>query len=308
MTAADPLTPQPRGPRVILASQYISPPRHEARERRRLAREHRYQRTARPDYKPTGTLTRSGGLGGGLIEYLATSGSGSSAPARGDITGQTNPFQSGQPFLFGPRNYRAPEPLFPGRALTREDPSHYQRPELMRPDRVDDPFLPFFTRRDERDPNYEAPRRAFDIRYHRQVVDYPTNEKPGSVVIDTRARFLYYVQDNGKAIRYGVGVGRPGFEWRGIKQVSAKKEWPDWRPPDEMLKRRPDLPVWMAGGLDNPLGARAIYLGSSLYRIHGSNEPGTIGQAVSSGCFRMKNEDVIDLYDRVKVGTKVVVI
>ena len=110
------------------------------------------------------------------------------------------------------------------------------------------------------------------------------------------------------ALRYGIGVGKPGFSWAGEKKVTAKKEWPDWTPPPEMLERRPDLPHFMAGGPENPLGARAMYLGSSLYRIHGSNEPWTIGQAVSSGCIRMRNEDVIDLYEKVKVGTKVVVI
>jgi lipoprotein-anchoring transpeptidase ErfK/SrfK len=154
----------------------------------------------------------------------------------------------------------------------------------------------------------EIARPGFDPRYAKQTVPYDGGEKPGTVVIDTRTRYLYLVQDGGKALRYGVGVGRPGFSWRGVKSVSAKKEWPDWRPPAEMLRRRPDLPVHMVGGPANPLGARAIYLGSSLYRIHGSNEPQTIGQAVSSGCFRMRNEDVIDLYQRVKVGTKVVVI
>ena len=121
-------------------------------------------------------------------------------------------------------------------------------------------------------------------------------------------RFLYLVEENGKALRYGIGVGRPGFTWAGVKQVSAKREWPDWRPPDDMLRRRPDLPRYMAGGPDNPLGARAMYLGDTLYRIHGSNEPWTIGTQVSSGCIRMRNEDVIDLYERVRVGTKVVVI
>ncbi|HEY5965624.1 MAG TPA: L,D-transpeptidase, partial [Xanthobacteraceae bacterium] len=127
-------------------------------------------------------------------------------------------------------------------------------------------------------------------------------------IIDTPERFLYLVQNNGTALRYGIGVGRPGFTWAGSKKVTAKKEWPDWTPPLDMLQRRPDLPNWMAGGPENPMGARALYLGSSLYRIHGSNEPWTIGQAVSSGCIRMRNEDVIDLYDRVRVGTKVVVI
>jgi lipoprotein-anchoring transpeptidase ErfK/SrfK len=144
--------------------------------------------------------------------------------------------------------------------------------------------------------------------YRRQVVDYPGDQTAGTIIIDTPKRFLYLVLEDGKALRYGIGVGRPGFTWAGVKQVSAKREWPDWRPPDEMLKRRPDLPRYMAGGPDNPLGARAMYLGNSLYRIHGSNEPWTIGTQVSSGCIRMRNEDVIDLYERVKIGTKVVVI
>ncbi|MCZ7658671.1 MAG: L,D-transpeptidase [Xanthobacteraceae bacterium] len=157
-------------------------------------------------------------------------------------------------------------------------------------------------------PTSEPARPAMDPRYLKQVVGYAGEEKPGTVIINTRERFLYLVQEDGKALRYGIGVGRPGFTWAGVKQVSAKREWPDWRPPDEMLKRRPDLPRYMPGGPDNPLGARAMYLGSSLYRIHGSNEPWTIGQAVSSGCIRMRNEDVIDLYERVKVGTKVIVI
>jgi lipoprotein-anchoring transpeptidase ErfK/SrfK len=115
-------------------------------------------------------------------------------------------------------------------------------------------------------------------------------------------------EDDGKALRYGIGVGRPGFTWAGVKEITAKREWPDWRPPSDMLQRRPDLPRYMPGGIDNPLGARAMYLGSTLYRIHGSNEPWTIGTNVSSGCIRMRNEDVTDLYGRVKVGTKVVVI
>jgi lipoprotein-anchoring transpeptidase ErfK/SrfK len=154
----------------------------------------------------------------------------------------------------------------------------------------------------------EPARASIDRKYLKQVVAYPGPEKPGTIIIDTPNRFLYFVQDNGTAVRYGIGVGRPGFTWAGVKSVSAKKEWPDWTPPPEMLQRRPDLPHFMAGGPENPLGARALYLGSSLYRIHGSNEPWTIGQAVSSGCIRMRNEDVIDLYSRVNIGTKVVVI
>jgi len=131
---------------------------------------------------------------------------------------------------------------------------------------------------------------------------------PGAIIIDTPNKFLYLIEDDGKALRYGIGVGRPGFLLAGVKTITAKREWPDWRPPTEMIARQPGLPRFMPGGIDNPLGARALYLGSSLYRIHGSNEPWTIGTNVSSGCIRMRNEDVIDLYQRVKVGTKVVVI
>jgi lipoprotein-anchoring transpeptidase ErfK/SrfK len=151
-------------------------------------------------------------------------------------------------------------------------------------------------------------RAAIDPRFLPQEVSYNGDEKPGTIVIDSKQRFLFLVEEGGKAMRYGVGVGRDGFGWSGVKSITAKKEWPDWRPPDEMLKRRPELPRYMAGGPSNPLGARALYLGDSLYRIHGSNEPHTIGQAVSSGCFRMRNEDVTELYERVKVGTKVVVL
>lgn len=141
----------------------------------------------------------------------------------------------------------------------------------------------------------------------RQVVPFDPKYKPGTVVVSTSERRLYYVTAPGQAIRYGVGVGRDGFQWSGVKTVSAKREWPGWTPPAQMLKRRPDLPRYMPGGIDNPLGARAMYLGSSLYRIHGSNEPETIGQAVSSGCIRMTNDDVVDLYNRVRVGTVVYV-
>jgi lipoprotein-anchoring transpeptidase ErfK/SrfK len=141
----------------------------------------------------------------------------------------------------------------------------------------------------------------------REIVSYPTRHRPGTIVIDSGERRLYLVMPDGKAMRYGVGVGRPGFDWAGSQTISRKQEWPTWTPPAQMLKRRPDLPRFMPGGPENPMGARALYLGSTLYRIHGSNEPETIGQAVSSGCIRMLNEDVIDLYERVRVGTRVVV-
>ncbi|KAA2234899.1 L,D-transpeptidase [Salinarimonas soli] len=142
----------------------------------------------------------------------------------------------------------------------------------------------------------------------RQLVQFDGKFAPGTIVISTSQRRLFYVTGRGEAIQYSVGVGRPGFTWSGTKTVSMKREWPDWRPPAEMLRRRPDLPRYMPGGPENPLGARAMYLGSSLYRIHGSNEPETIGQAVSSGCIRMTNDDVTDLYNRVRVGARVVVL
>ena len=141
----------------------------------------------------------------------------------------------------------------------------------------------------------------------RERVDWRGKEKPGTIVVSTSQRRLYLILPGGEAIKYGVGVGRRGFSWSGVKTVTMKREWPDWRPPAQMLARRPDLPRYMAGGQANPLGARAMYLGGSLYRIHGSNEPETMGAAVSSGCIRMTNKDVVDLYDRVKVGTRVVV-
>jgi lipoprotein-anchoring transpeptidase ErfK/SrfK len=141
----------------------------------------------------------------------------------------------------------------------------------------------------------------------RTLVSFPINYAPGTIYINTAERRLYLVLSNGQALRYGIGVGRDGFRWSGVHRVSAKREWPSWTPPAQMRARRPDLPRHMEGGVENPLGARALYLGSSLYRIHGSNEPETIGQAVSSGCFRMTNEDVQDLYDRVSVGTTVIV-
>jgi len=153
-----------------------------------------------------------------------------------------------------------------------------------------------------------AQQQQMDPRYERQVVDYGGSEKPGTIIVDTPHFFLYLIMNGGKALRYGIGVGRPGFTWAGVKSVSAKREWPDWRPPDEMLARRPDLPHFMPGGPDNPLGARALYLGSTLYRIHGSNEPWSIGTQVSSGCIRLRNDDIIDLYGRVRVGAKVIVI
>ena len=147
-----------------------------------------------------------------------------------------------------------------------------------------------------------------DERFRRQMVNYNTNEAPGTIVIDTPNTYLYYVLGQGRAIRYGIGVGREGFTWAGTQTVARKQEWPDWHPPAEMIARQPYLPRYMAGGPGNPMGARALYLGSTIYRIHGTNAPHTIGQRVSSGCIRLTNEDVADLYSRVNLGTRVVVL
>jgi lipoprotein-anchoring transpeptidase ErfK/SrfK len=156
---------------------------------------------------------------------------------------------------------------------------------------------------DETEQGYETP-----TKFRRQVVAYNGGEAPGTVIIDTGSTFLYLVQPGGRAIRYGIGVGRDGFRWSGVQHITKKAEWPDWTPPAEMIARQPYLPRFMAGGPTNPLGARAMYLGNTIYRIHGTNAPSTIGQRVSSGCIRLTNDDVIDLASRVTVGTKVVVI
>jgi lipoprotein-anchoring transpeptidase ErfK/SrfK len=145
-------------------------------------------------------------------------------------------------------------------------------------------------------------------RLHRQIVDYSTAEAPGTVIVDTPHTYLYFVLGSGKAVRYGIGVGRDGFTWSGVKTIERKSEWPDWLPPADMLHRQPYLPRFMAGGPGNPLGARAMYLSGSVYRIHGTNKPSSIGTHVSSGCIRMLNEDVVDLYGRTHIGTKVVVL
>jgi lipoprotein-anchoring transpeptidase ErfK/SrfK len=185
---------------------------------------------------------------------------------------------------------------------------YQQQPYQQQPSYDQRPLLPVEPQQVMRQPEVAGAYPAFDPKFERQLVDYHGSERPGTIIIDTPNKFLFLVQGKGTAVRYGVGVGRPGFTWSGVKQISAKKEWPAWTPPPEMLARRPDLPRHMEGGPQNPLGARAMYLGSSLYRIHGSNEPWTIGTNVSSGCIRMRNEDVIDLYGRVNVGAKVVVI
>lgn len=146
-----------------------------------------------------------------------------------------------------------------------------------------------------------------DSKYLPREIDYKTDEKPGTVIIDTRRKYLYFVKEGGKAMRFGIGVGRQGFKWSGVEHITRKAEWPAWHPPAEMREREPDLPERMEGGPDNPLGARAMYLGNTLYRIHGTHQPWTIGENISSGCIRLRNEDVIALYDLVKVGAKVIV-
>ncbi len=222
-------------------------------------------------------------LGGGFIEFLF-----------GDRPGQD--YQQGQAY----RQQPAYQPQAYQRPPSYQQPMVYQAP-MMPPQAMGQPAM-------GQSMMGEPVRPAFDPKYEKQLVDYDGKEHAGTIIIDTPNKFLYLVEGNGKALRYGIGVGRPGFTWSGVKTISAKKEWPDWTPPAEMLLRRPDLPRHMEGGPQNPLGARAMYLGSTLYRIHGSNEPWTIGTNVSSGCIRMRNEDVIDLYGRVNVGTKVVVI
>ena len=266
-------------------------------------------------------------LGGGLIEFLATGNSGGGAryaPQQAPLPQQQAPAQ--RSYYGGAAAYSAY-----GGGQTVATPSSQAGPEITYVRRLSGrdygralenaPYglveggvaqpAPVRPRRQQELAYAPAPTpRVYGVesKYEKQVVDYDRGHAPGTLVIDTPNKFLYLVEGNGKATRYGIGVGRPGFEWAGVKHVTRKAEWPGWTPPPEMRKRRPDLPAFMKGGENNPLGARAMYLGSSLYRIHGTNEPSTIGQAVSSGCIRMRNQDVIDLYDRVRVGSKVIVI
>lgn len=225
-------------------------------------------------------------LGGGFIEMLMTGRD--PTPRRGAVI-YNRPDMQAMPR----RAYlAAPDPMLQDDAQDWAEPAAPRRRMALAPQ-----------------PGMDAGpiQRMIDPRYEKQVVDYRGPHKAGTIVIDTSSKYLYLVQGGGTALRYGIGVGRPGFTWAGVKTVSMKREWPDWRPPSEMLRRRPDLPRHMVGGPANPLGARALYLGSSLYRIHGTNEPHTIGTNVSSGCIRMTNDNVIDLYKRVGVGARVVV-
>ncbi|MBA1138697.1 L,D-transpeptidase [Mesorhizobium neociceri] len=198
---------------------------------------------------------------------------------------------------------RAPGIVRQSRQMVQQPRVRYAQP--ARPDRV-------------RTASVQVPAKRMVMRpqinplYLPQEVAYDGPQKPGTIVIDTTQNFLFLVENNGKARRYGVGTGKPGFEWSGTHKITNKRVWPDWRPPAEMIKREAAkgryLPTYLAGGEENPLGARALYLGTTEYRIHGTNQPWTIGGAVSSGCIRMRNEDVVDLYERVNVGTTVVVI
>ncbi|MEH2488042.1 L,D-transpeptidase [Bradyrhizobium sp. AZCC 2230] len=180
-------------------------------------------------------------------------------------------------------------------------------PEMTAPQPLQ-PYQPYQAPTYQTAPSEDQDAVETPARFRRQTVSYSTREAPGTIIIDTPNTYLYYVLGNGQAIRYGIGVGRDGFTWSGTQSVTKKAEWPDWTPPPEMIQRQPYLPRHMAGGPGNPLGARAMYLGGTVYRIHGTNAPDTIGKHVSSGCIRLTNDDVSDLYSRVNVGTKVVVL
>ena len=240
---------------------------------------------AQPQPQGYGQGAQQPNLGGGFIQFLF-----GNAPREAAVPRAYQPNPDEQAY---PRGYQQAQPDFYG----PQQPSEPEQAALY--NTAPQGFAPS-SQGDMAHP-------PVDPKFDRREVDYRGPEKAGTIVIDTPNHFLYLVEDNGKAMRYGIGVGRPGFTWQGVKTISAKKEWPDWIPPTEMIQRRPDLPRYMAGGPENPLGARAMYLGSSLYRIHGSNEPWTIGSNVSSGCIRLRNADIIDLYSRVQVGTKVVV-
>ncbi|MER0238836.1 L,D-transpeptidase [Fulvimarina sp. MAC8] len=210
------------------------------------------------------------------------------------------------------RSIFSPDPFGTRQVIRRQPPAPRYAPQPPAPRQAAQPRYPRSAATWQAPVREVAPRRVISPEFLPQRVPYQTHQSVGTIVIDTNARFLYHVEANGMAMRYGVGVGKPGFEWRGTHKITAKKEWPSWTPPKEMIAREKKkgriLPAFMPGGVENPLGARALYLGSTLYRIHGTNQPWTIGQAVSSGCIRMRNQDVEDLYQRARVGTKVVVL
>lgn len=235
-----------------------------------------FSATAGDRYKVVRPVIIESGIAGQWVMQL-------SGPVRPVVYRRTLPVQTYRQLRRGKVVYQQPQQYVDPQAQTQNVAFRADNPDYSR---IDPQFLP-------------------------QTVDYQTKEKPGTIVIDTNNRFLYLVMADGKARRYGVGVGKPGFEWAGAHKITRKAEWPDWTPPKEMLSREAAkghiLPAHMDGGEANPLGARAMYLGSTQYRIHGTNAPWTIGYAVSSGCIRLRNQDVVDLYERVGVGTRVIV-
>ena len=309
------------GPRPSYRESYnhYPPPQHNVLGMR--------TRTPRPEDRPSyreaydAFPPEGGRYGGGIIEYVLTGGRPEPIPQRVQVA----PPVQAQPVYAAPA-YAAPVAIDPSASLLPRsglpDYAPQQPPAFfgggqVGPQSSVEPALA--------EPAGPTPQLAAytgaganamlglaaqpsDPAYLRQQVAYFGRERAGTIVIDTPNKYLYLVEGSGQALRYGIGVGRPGFAWAGIKHISRKASWPDWTPPREMLARRPDLPRHMDGGEANPLGARALYLGSSLYRIHGTNQPYTIGTNVSSGCIRMMNQDVIDLYGRVGVGTRVVVL
>ena len=263
---------------------------------------------------------RGGGLGGGFLEFLANGGARRAmAPAVPTAPSMQPAYQlapAGSQPLPPSESLSSVSPLTPAEAATLTPAQAaalgIELPPVARPEPAARPEVilrpaPAAVPESAPDSTGAVQHAPVDPIFDRQLVAYAGGELPGTIIIDTPNKFLYLVQGDGKALRYGIGVGRPGFTWAGVKEITSKREWPDWIPPDDMLQRQPNLPRFMAGGPENPLGARAMYLGSTLYRIHGSNEPWTIGSNVSSGCIRLRNADIIDLYGRVKVGTKVVV-
>lgn len=277
----DPLVIQGIGPEDAERRHARPAPRHMNRRMHRRDNLYRAEQPRRPARIAAVSRNARGQYGGGFIEFLITGNSGTGSESAAAPVRRVRP---------APTPYFRPDRPQQTRPLRR---SNYRRQALAAPE-------PTFRRRLRSGPVHP--------KFNRQEVAYPTKRRRGTIVVDTPNRFLYYVLGNGRAMRYGIGVGRPGFEWSGVKKITRKAQWPSWRPPASMRKRRPDLPKFMEGGPANPMGARALYLGSSLYRIHGTNEPRTIGTNVSSGCIRMMNKDVIDLYQRTRVGSKVIVI
>ena len=248
-------------------------------------------------FAPLSAAQAQSNLGGGLLQWMAQGAAPHAAPA--DAYGIPG-------LVVGPAPKSRVERVGGANVLMATVPPGGAAAGYVDPN--SQPMMDAALKADPLQPDSADAHAPIPPEFQRQEVDYDGAERPGTIIINTEDRLLYFVLPGHRAIRYGVGVGRPGFEWAGVKSVTRKAEWPDWTPPVEMMLRRPDIPDHMAGGIDNPLGARALYLGSSLYRIHGTNEPWTIGHNVSSGCIRMMNADVIDLYGRAKVGTRVVVL